>query len=234
MAEDHLYTFDANKNAAFPANLTATQFIGSGASLTSLNASNISSGTLSADRLATSGATAGSYGPSAAVSGTNGTTMNVPYITVDNKGRVTSISNKTYTAVNTWRSISDSLEGTSSTVSASEKAVGLLNTKVDGLLAAADAMIFKGTLGTGGTITALPATHDAGWTYRVITAGTWAGEYCEVGTLIICIKDGTTAADADWTSVETNEDGAVIGPAETNSTTDNAIVRWDSTTGRVI
>ena len=102
---------------------------------------------------------------------------------------------------------------------------------VNNTLAYANAMTFKGTLGTGGTITSLPASHNAGDTYRVITAGTWAGKYCEVGTLVICIKDGTAAADADWTSVETNEDGAVIGPA---SSTDNAIVRFDGTTGRVV
>jgi hypothetical protein len=48
--------------------------------------------------LTKSGATAGSYGPSAAVTGSHGTTMNVPYVTVDAYGRVTSISNKVYTA----------------------------------------------------------------------------------------------------------------------------------------
>jgi len=74
-------------------------------------------------------------------------------------------------------------------------------------------MRFKGTLGTGGTVTALPASHETGDTYRVITAGTWAGKYCEIGTLIICTTDGTAANDAHWTSVETNEDGAVIGPS---------------------
>lgn len=57
-----------------------------------------SSGTL---YLTKTGVTAGSYGPSAAVTGNEGTTMNVPYITVDKYGRVTSISNKTYTAKNT-------------------------------------------------------------------------------------------------------------------------------------
>ena len=51
--------------------------------------------------LATSGATAGSYGPSADVTGNNNTTINVPYITVDKYGRVTAISNKTYTSKNT-------------------------------------------------------------------------------------------------------------------------------------
>lgn len=68
---------------------------GNGSGLTSLNASNISSGTLSADRLATSGATAGSYGPSANATPGYGSTFNVPYITVDAKGRVTAISTKT-------------------------------------------------------------------------------------------------------------------------------------------
>ena len=68
---------------------------GIGSGLTSLNASNISSGTLSADRLATSGATAGSYGPSANATPGYGATFNVPYITVDAKGRVTAISTKT-------------------------------------------------------------------------------------------------------------------------------------------
>lgn len=72
-------------------------FSGSGASLTSLNANNISSGTLSADRLAASGATAGSYGPSANASPAHSGTFSVPYITVDAKGRVTAISTKTIT-----------------------------------------------------------------------------------------------------------------------------------------
>ena len=82
-------------NSSFPGTVTAATFSGSGASLTSLNASNISSGTLSADRLATSGATAGSYGPSANATPGYGATFNVPYITVDAKGRVTAISTKT-------------------------------------------------------------------------------------------------------------------------------------------
>lgn len=51
--------------------------------------------------LANSGASAGSYGMSAATTGNNGTTINIPYITVDATGRVTSISNKVYTSVNT-------------------------------------------------------------------------------------------------------------------------------------
>ena len=85
----------SNKWNAMYATTFYGAFSGSGASVTSLNASNISSGTLSADRLATSGVTAGSYGPSANATPGYGATFNVPYITVDNKGRVTAISTKT-------------------------------------------------------------------------------------------------------------------------------------------
>lgn len=79
----------------------------------------------------------------------------------------------------------------------------------DGLLGANDAMVFKGTVGTGGTVTQLPTTHSVGWTYRVITAGSYAGQNCEVGDLIICITDGTSANNAHWTVAQTNVDGAV-------------------------
>ena len=51
--------------------------------------------------LGTSGVTAGSYGPTANVSGSNGTTINVPQITVDTYGRVTSVTNRVYTSVDT-------------------------------------------------------------------------------------------------------------------------------------
>ena len=51
--------------------------------------------------LATSGVTAGSYGPTGNVTGNNGTTLAVPQITVDKYGRVTGITTRTYTSVNT-------------------------------------------------------------------------------------------------------------------------------------
>lgn len=80
----------------------------------------------------------------------------------------------------------------------------------DGLLAANDAMVFKGTVGTDGTVESLPTTYLIGWTYRVITAGTYAGQQCEVGDLIIAVADATDdGTNADWTVVQTNVDGAV-------------------------
>lgn len=82
---------------------------------------------------------------------------------------------------------------------------------VENMIAAADAMIFKGTLGTGGTVTSLPTTYKTGWTYRVITAGTYAGNVCEVGDLIIALTDrsGSGNLDADWCVAQTNIDGAL-------------------------
>lgn len=78
-------------------------------------------------------------------------------------------------------------------------------------IAASDAMIFKGTIGTDGTVTALPTTYKTGWTYRVTTAGTYAGQECEVGDLIIALvdRDGTGNLDSDWTVAQTNIDGAI-------------------------
>ncbi len=125
------------------------------------------------------------------------------------------------------------------TVSAAPSAGSDLANKtyVDGLLAANDAMVFKGTVGTGGTmeITALNAlaTYNAGWAYKVITAGTIKGKVCEVGDLVIATVDrsGSGNADADWTVVQTNLDGAVTGPA---SATDGYPALFDGATGKVI
>lgn len=49
------------------------------------------------------------------------------------------------------------------------------------------AMQFKGSLGTGGTITSLPTadSSNSGWTYKVITAGTYASQAAKVGDIFI-------------------------------------------------
>ena len=108
-------------------------------------------------------------------------------------------------------------------------------TEVNELLAANDAMIFKGTLGTGGTITAVPTTgYQAGHTYRVITAGTYAGQKCEVGDLLIAISDATSGAtsvnNAHWTVAQTNIDGAVT--TSQTSATSGSFAIFTGTTGK--
>lgn len=95
----------------------------------------------------------------------------------------------------------------------------------DSILGANDAMVFKGTLGTGGTITTLPTTgYSAGWTYKVIGGSfTFGSNVCESGDLIICIKDfNSSYSDSDWTVAQTNIDGAVT--SINNLTSDNVIL----------
>lgn len=107
---------------------------------------------------------------------------------------------------------------------------------IDNKITAADAMIYKGTLGTDGTVTKVPANgYKVGWTYKVITAGTYVGIKCEVGDMLIAINNGpvsgTTVVNADWTVVQANIDGAVTGPA---SATAGHIAVFDGATGKVI
>lgn len=81
----------------------------------------------------------------------------------------------------------------------------ILHDYIASALAGVDAMRFKGTIGTGGTVTTLPTSGvKVGDTYRVITAGTYAGQTCEVGDLIIA-----TATTPTWTVAQTNIDGAI-------------------------
>lgn len=94
--------------------------------------------------------------------------------------------------------------------------------------AANDAMLFKGTVFKASD---LPAIHKQGWTYKVAVEGTYAGQYCEIGDTIYCIADGQDTNNADWTIIQTNIDGAVIGPA--NSTPEHIAV-FTGNTGKVI
>ena len=56
-------------------------------------------------------------------------------------------------------------------------------------------MVFKGSLGTGGTITALPVDGSAsiGDTYKVITDGTYASKTAKVGDTFICLTKTSSA-----------------------------------------
>jgi hypothetical protein len=104
---------------------------------------------------------------------------------------------------------------------------------VDGILSANDAMIFKGTLGSGGTFTSLPLTHGVGWTIKVITAGTYAGKVAEIGDMYISLvsRSGSGNLDTDWAVVQANIDGAVTGPA---SATDSHVAIFNGTSGKII
>ena len=81
----------------------------------------------------------------------------------------------------------------------------------------------------------LPATgYRAGQTFRVAEAGAYAGMECEVGDLIIVLKDYVegSASDADFMVVQANIDGAVTSNA--SAATVGEIVVFDAVTGKVV
>lgn len=118
-------------------------------------------------------------------------------------------------------SISDAItNGTASTT--------ILNTQqiveyVGNAFAANDAMRYKGTITysngnytthtvAGVEVQGFPTKCEVGDTYRVTSQGTYAGQTCSAGDLLICIQDGTGSGlntAAYWTVVEANINGQV-------------------------
>lgn len=85
-----------------------------------------------------------------------------------------------------------------------------------------------------GTDNLLPSTgYKAGQMWRVAVAGTYAGAECEVGDLIICLKDHEedSASNADFMVIQANIDGAVTGA---DASTDGHIVVFNGATGKII
>jgi hypothetical protein len=95
---------------------------------------------------------------------------------------------------------------------ATQKAV---KTYVDGIVAAQDAMVFKGVIDCSANPN-YPAA-DRGSTYRVSVAGKIggaSGPNVQQGDMLICLTDGTAAGDqatvgANWAIIQTNIDGAL-------------------------
>lgn len=118
-------------------------------------------------------------------------------------------------------SISDAItNGTASTT--------ILNTQqiveyVGNAFAANDAMRYKGTITysngsytthtvAGVEVQGFPTKCEVGDTYRVTSQGTYAGQTCSAGDLLICIQDGTGSGlntAVYWTAVEANINGQV-------------------------
>ncbi|HEX7891471.1 MAG TPA: hypothetical protein VF522_19120 [Ramlibacter sp.] len=105
------------------------------------------------------------------------------------------------------------LAANSDTRLATQKAV---KSYVDGIVAAQDAMVFKGLIDCS-TNPNYPAA-DRGHTYRVSVAGKIggaAGPNVEAGDILMCLTDGTiagthAAVGAQWGIIQTNIDGALI------------------------
>ena len=106
-----------------------------------------------------------------------------------------------------------------------------VKTAINNVLNASNAMVFKGTIGTSGSVTSLPASHQVGDVYVVSTAGSYAGQTCEVGDMIVCTITGTASKNSDWTVVQSNINGAVTGPS---SSINSHVAIFDGSTGKVI
>ena len=101
---------------------------------------------------------------------------------------------------------------------------------VDGLFA----NLVSSAPGIVDSTNAIPENYKAGQTFRVAEAGTYAGSRCEVGDLILVVKnyDAGTASNDDFMVLQANVDGAVTSTSET--ATVGEIVVFDSVTGKVI
>lgn len=90
---------------------------------------------------------------------------------------------------------------------------------------------FKGVLAKDN---GLPTVgYKAGWQYSVQEAGTYAGVSCEVGDLVVCIKDyaSGSASNSDWSVIQANIVGAVTGPANSVA---NHVAAFDGVSGKII
>lgn len=152
--------------------------------------------------------------------------MSVLYIEQDSKGGYTAYATKqdggTYSYVPLQAKLISgaTLSGCvlDSTPSTSDKSKSIASTEfvqnaIDEKFRSNDAMLFKGVVNSDTQFkeSTSGAAAQAGWTFKVGTAGTYAGGHkCEVGDMIIATKDGASnTTQADWSVIQNNIDGAV-------------------------
>lgn len=146
---------------------------------------------------------------------------------VTNESKATMFTNAALTGTPTAPTAGTSTNSTQIATTAFVQSV------VNDKIAASDAMIYKGTVGSGGTISTLPTTYKTGWTYKVASTGVYAGKVCEVGDMLIALVDrsGSGTSNSDWTVVQTNIDGAVTGPT---TSVDSRVAVFNGSTGKII
>lgn len=117
----------------------------------------------------------------------------------------------------------DGVDSTSTTLAATANAVKTAYDQANGIVAAANAMVFKGTrngaaTSSNGGAGGLTPSADCGDTYKVAIAGYINGSPVEVGDIIICTTDGTEASTSsnystikeNWVIVQNNIDGSIF------------------------
>lgn len=102
------------------------------------------------------------------------------------------------------------------------------------LLLGQQALVYRGTLDLSNP-NKIPTNPASGDVYVIAVAGTLANQYCEIGDIAICYKNASGAVT--WDILQSNIDGAVTisgGGAISYKVEDNAIARFDGTTGQII
>ena len=95
---------------------------------------------------------------------------------------------------------------------------------ISAAISASDAMRFQGTVGSGGTVTALPTANVVkGDTYKTVSAGTYGGQTAKAGDMFIALSSEPT-----WAYIPSGDDGntykyTVSNPALTAS---SGICTW--------
>ena len=207
----------------------------------SFNGTQDESGTLT---LAASGATAGSYGPSAAATLTFGGSFNVPYVTVDAKGRVTAIKHfalklpaaqtdvsgnaETASKLETPRTIaiSGAVTGTATSFDGS-KNISIPTTAVDGTKVS---VFGKATSSAAGTIGAVPAPAAGAQGKYLRGDGTWQNP---PNTTYAVFKGATSSAAGGTGLVPAPAEGYqgrfLRGDGTWQTPTDNKVSQTSST-----
>ena len=67
--------------------------------------------------------------------------------------------------------------------------------------------------------------------FIISSSGLYAGYNCNIGDLIICIKDGLSKDDKDWYVIRTDLSNYIIGPL---SSSDNHVAIFDGDSGKII
>lgn len=148
-------------------------------------------------------------------------------------GNIPTWNGTTGDALNNGYGIETTLTGGSGNLARADA----IKTYVDGIIAAANAMVYKGNIDCSGNPN-YPAA-DAGWTYRISVAGKIggaSGPNVEINDMIICLTDGSAsgthaAVGTNWDIIQANIDGAVIGPS---SSITNRIASFNGVSGKLI
>lgn len=100
--------------------------------------------------------------------------------------------------------LASTVDGTSASAATDVPTVAAVATAIADL---PQAMIFRGSLGEGGTTTTLPeaAAGTAGDVYKVIVAGTYGGQEAQVGDLFICQQTAGTPITYSWVLIPSGD-----------------------------